>query len=584
MVDFPDNWQTLLPTVLGVMPSGTDIQLHGALVILQDLVEESLSDVQFFRLARDIIRAVYDVAVNENRKPNHRALAVRVFCSCFDLMDTVDGENKKEVKAFADEILRGWLPFFQHAVKMPLSNYTPGADKQPDDWYGPITLKLQVLKTLIKIKTVFPALLLPQSPNFFSAVWAELNTHQATYQALYLDNDFQGKLEDIDGLPYTLDFLVLEELDFLNQLIRASPVQKELEAQIKAHGAVGNTPWVLELMKILTNYSRIPQEEESLWDIDVSLYVAEETQVSTNYNARSACGDLFIKIGEWLQRGALDGLFAYTKTLFASGEVDWRSQESALYLYGALVADFQEMEKPVPDEISQAYLELVRYSVNVDGNREVEPLLRARGHLVAGKLSSSYRPACTLLEHTIHSMTNDTSEVVQVACIAALEGYAESGHVPKEFQKLILQGLQAYLDAKDLTELEDADDLLVTILTALREAIRMDSQTVLAPDSQALDLLFQVAKHGARNFQVTMIVSETFEDIVQSLSDSASYTALCAKVLPSLTGAFEVANMTEDLPLVTVSVESLPLQSGGSIADHIQAGNRVGCRSRAVWL
>ena len=66
-----------------------------------------------------------------------------------------------------------------------------------------------------------------------------------------------------------------------------------------------------------------------------------------------------------------------------------------------------------------------------------------------------------------------------------------------------------------------------------------------------------MAKHGAASFQLTMLVNETFEEIVSSLSSmgNEAYTALCEKVLPSLTGAFDVGNMTEDNPLTTLATE-----------------------------
>lgn len=548
MVDFPDDWPTLLPTVLSVMPNGTDVQLHGALRILQDLVEESLSEEQFFTMARDIIRAVYDVALNENRKQTHRGLAVLVFRGCFDLMDIVKEDHKQEVKAFADEVLKGWLPFLEQVIKAPLPDNGPNLESQPESWNGPIALKLQVAKTLIKIKTVFPALLLPQSTALFSATWEDLNKLQIPYQQLFIDSDAQGRLEDMDGLPFTLDFLVLEELDLLNQLLRAPLVQKELEAQINAHGSLHETPWVLDLMQLATSYSRVTQEEEGLWDIDVSLYLAEETSVSSNYTARTACGDFLIKVGEWLHHRALEGLFAYSKTLF-TGNTDWRSQEASLYLFNMLVSDFQDCSKPVPDEIAQAYLELVNYAIN----RQEEPILRARGYLVAGMLSSGFSPAATLLDRTIESITREPSELVQVACAKAVEGFIKSGNVPQDRQIPIVAAVQQFLEAKDLTELEDADDLLVTLLDTLRSAINMDKRIAVHIDSKAVDLLFLIAKHGASNFQVTMVVCEAFEDIARSLTDTSSYTALCTKVLPSLTGAFDVADMTHDDPLVTVS-------------------------------
>jgi hypothetical protein len=87
----------------------------------------------------------------------------------------------------------------------------------------------------------------------------------------------------------------------------------------------------------------------------------------------------------------------------------------------------------------------------------------------------------------------------------------------------------------------------------------MDRRVAISNQSKALDLLFTIAKHGANNFQVTMLVCEAFEDVVGALRDSASYTTLCAKVLPSLTGAFDVANMTQDNPLVTVRFNRAPV-------------------------
>lgn len=547
MVDFPSQWPALLPSVLRVMPQGTDAQLHGALRILQDLVEESLSDEQFFTVARDIIGACYQVALDNNRKQTHRALAVLVFRSCFDLMDIVKDDHKKEVRAFADEMLKGWLPYLEEVIKAELPAMEGQEHTAPDTWYGPVALKVQSVKTLIKVKTVFKSLLLPRSPELFGAAWAELGRLQKKYQELFIDSDAQGRLEDIDGLPFTLDFLVLEELDFLNQCIRASPVQKQLEAEIITNGGVGNTKWAFDLMELLVSYSQITQEEEGLWDIDVSLYLAEETSVSSSYTARTACGDVLIKLGEWLHQQALEALLAYTKSLFATNGGDWRRQEAALYLFTTIIRDFQDCQKAVPEEISLIYLEMVNYAIS----RPEEPILRARGFIVAGTLSISYPPALSLFESAIQAITRDESELVQVSCVKALEGFIEAG-IPAEQQPAIINAIASFMEAKDLTELEDADDLLVTLLETLRTTILMDLRIAIATNSPAIDLLFTIAKNGAANFQVTMIVCEAFEEIARTMTDTASYTALCAKIIPSITGAFDVANVLEDDPLVTV--------------------------------
>lgn len=478
-------------------------------------------------------------------------------------MDMVKDEHGGEVKAFADEAIKAWLPFFLETMKVALPPRQNSVDegyesprKEPEEWRGIIALKLQVMKTLMKIRTVFPQLLLPQSPVIFSATWAELSLLQEFFQDMYIEHDEQGRLEDSDNLPYTLDFLVLEELDFLQSCFRAPPVQKELEAQIQAHPSIQSTPWILDVMKLAVAYAQIPKEEEGLWDIDVNLFLAEETSVTGNFTARIACGDLIIKLGEWLHQGALEGLLAYTKALFTDKNSTWRTREASLYLLTQVMNDFIDVDKVVPIGIITAFLEFIDYSVN----REDEYLLRARGYLVAGVLvqaiSSDAFPSLTLLDRTVKAVNNDESEVVKVACIKAIQGFIKApGGVPADRQIPICVAISDFLHAKDLTQLEDADDLLVTLVESLRAAIQLDPRISIASGSGVLDLLFLMAKHGAASFQLTMLVNETFEEIVQYLSGVGrdAYAALCEKVLPSLTGAFDVGNMTEDNSLTTVS-------------------------------
>ncbi|KAL3420014.1 importin-beta domain-containing protein [Phlyctema vagabunda] len=476
-------------------------------------------------------------------------------------MDMVKDEHGPEVKAFADEALSAWSPFFLNILKEQLpakpasgeEGYDNENKSQPEAWRGVIALKLQVVKTLMKIRAVFPQLLLPQSPVLFSTTWAELSILQDQYRDMYVENDEQGRLEDADGLPYTLDFLVLEELDFLQSCLRAPPVQKELEAQLQANGGVQGTPWIMDVMKLAVGYAQIPKEEEDLWDIDVNLFLAEETSVTANYTSRTACGDLLIKLGEWLHQGALEGLLMYTKALFNVETATWRSRESALYLLTQLMNDFLDVEKAVVPELLSQYLDLIDYSIN----RHDEPLLRARGYLVAGVLIQSLPSLGPgLLDRTIAAVNKDEAEVVNVACIKALQGFIKAQTVPADRQVPIVASISEFLYAKDLTELEDSDDLLVTLVESLRAAMSIDPRICVA-EGGALDLLFVIAKHGASNFQLTMLVNETFEEIVASLAGGDAYAALCSKVLPSLTGAFDVANVTGDDPLVTLATELL---------------------------
>ncbi|POS86731.1 hypothetical protein EPUL_000976 [Erysiphe pulchra] len=540
--DFPHQWPSLLPTLLHIIPNASDQQLNGALKVLSDLVEDALTEEQFFLVARDILKVVYDVAISEARKPVLRAMAISIFRETFDIMEMIKQDHGNEVKEFADEALKLWLPLFLNLIKrtIPIRNI----DSNDDHRRGIIALKLQVVKTLMKIRLVFPKLLLPQTIVFFSATWAELNLLKEEYQS--------WRLEDADGLPYTLDFLVLEELDFLQSCLKAPLVQKELELQLQEYSKISESEWVFNVMKLAVYYAQITKEEEDLWDIDVNLFLAEEISVTTNYTARTACADLLIKLGEWLHQAALEGLLIFSQRLFSAPDSTWRMREAALYLLTQLLNDFMDIGKIVAPEIIGACFGLIEYAIS----RNDEPLLRARGYLIAGIVVQSI-PDMSLdfLTKTIKSINSDESEVVKVSCIKSIQGWVKDRSVP-EHQLLIISAISEYLYSKDMTELADADDLLVTLVETLRASINIDP-CITVGDSPVLDLLFQLAKHGAANFQMTMLVTETFEDIVKKFSGTDLFTQLCLKVLPSLTGAFDVGKITGDSPLVELATELL---------------------------
>lgn len=170
----------------------------------------------------------------------------------------------------------------------------------------------------MKIRMVFPTLLTTQSPQLFTTLWEELSSIQGHYFEMFVQDERQGRLEDTDGLPYTLDFLVLEEIDLMQALIKAPPVKAELQAQLQnANEAATTSGWLPEIIKLAATYAQITAEEEGIWEIDVNLFLSEETSVTANYTPRTCGGDLIIKLGEWLKVTVIQALVVYINNLFA---------------------------------------------------------------------------------------------------------------------------------------------------------------------------------------------------------------------------------------------------------------------------
>lgn len=154
--DFPDQWPDLLDILLTQIPNATDGQLYGILKVLGELVEDCFNETQFFGVAKQLLKVIHDVAVNDTRKPTLRAQACSVFRACIDILEMVMEDHKAAVKSFADEVLQDWNPFFIHAMKTPLpeppseqeeNEETPGAET----YRGLVALKLQVVKVTISI-------------------------------------------------------------------------------------------------------------------------------------------------------------------------------------------------------------------------------------------------------------------------------------------------------------------------------------------------------------------------------------------------------------------------------------------------
>ncbi|KAF2219234.1 armadillo-type protein [Elsinoe ampelina] len=557
--DFPDEWPDLLPDLLRLIPQATDGQLHGALKVLQDLVDDCLNEEQFFKVARDLIRTVYDVAANESRKPTLRALAISVFRSSFDTLEMIMEDHKLAVTGFAEETLNAWNPFLLATIKSQLPQ-PPAEDEKSaasERYRGLVALKLQVVKVLMRIRSVFPSVLAPQSLALFSAVWEDLSTLQSQYQAFYIEDDRQGRLEDGDGLPYTLDFLVLEELDFMQACLRAPPVRKELQRQLQSPETAN---WVTEVMRLAVNYAHITTEEEGLWDIDLNIFLSEESSVTANYTPRTACGELAIKLGEWIPDATIHGMLAHSQAIF-SGESKWKAKEAALYTLNSLLRDIQEVDRTIPAEAAHRFVEFVGQAIHHE-----EAFLRARGHLVAGSLIKTSGPSLAslgtqFLSNSLSAMTSDESDVVKVSCVRALQSYLSSLEHSQThpLQVTIIASLSQFLATQDLNDLAESEDVMIALLETLRDAILLDTRVVLADNASGLDLLFTMAAHGASNFQLAMLITETFEEVASTLASTSpeSFSALCAKVLPSLTGAFDIANLTEENALTSLAADML---------------------------
>ncbi|KAL8940445.1 MAG: hypothetical protein Q9216_002815 [Gyalolechia sp. 2 TL-2023] len=566
--DFPDSWPSLLPTLLQLIPQSHDTQLHGVLVVLGNLVEDGFDEEQFGKSAVELVKCIYNIATDEEKTLTSRALAVSIFRACFDTMELMYQTEKASVKQFMQEASDAWTPFFINVLKVPLPQI-PSEEQEEElglgSWRGVIALKTQVVKALDKIHRLFPHLLSQHTLALFSTVWESLQTHVGPYVSLYVADNRQGRLEDADRLPYTLDFLIIEELDYIQTLLGSVTVKRELEAQITpeniSNGALQET-WLGQIMAILVGYSQITQEDEGLWNFDVNVFLSEETSETANYSPRNACTYLVQKLSKW---PVLESLLAYTKTTYEGESSDARTKEAALFVLKQILDELDSCSAEVSPDLARAFLEYIGLAMHNE-----DEFLRARGYILAARLTTISSAGLLDIvpeyaQQTLNIIDQDSSDVVKVSCIRSLQEYLKTlpSSRAREFQVQTVAAISNFLSSQDLSELKESEDLLDTLVETLRDAIMADPSLCL--EHPALDVLFTMASYGASSFQTTMLVNEAFESITSSMAAKGhdAYAQLCAKVLPTLTGALDVGDMTSENALSDMAVSLL-----SSLAEH----------------
>ncbi len=354
----------------------------------------------------------------------------------------------------------------------------------------------------------------------------------------------------------------MEEIDFLQVVLRAPVVRKELSQQLKQPGASeSGFGWIQELIGLLVQYSRVSNEEQGMWDVDVNIYLSEMDAITANYTPRAACAEIVSRtLYDWLKQSVIDAMLFFDKqrTLSGSKPVLSKEQEAFLYLLNQGLKEFDNSNTNLESSLVSRIMEQVAGSL-----QQSSPYVRAGAHFVLGTLfkvaGDGYQEAgVSAFANAVQSISADDSDIVKVACFNVLPQYMDS--LPKKstrpLQNAVFDAVAGFIAEHDLKEeLEESDDVKGALITALRDAILLDTSSIL--ESSAIDTLLTLASDGATSFLLASQVEESFEGIAASISEHGNeqYAKLCSKTIPALSGAFDIGDMTSESALTNLAAE-----------------------------
>ena len=383
----------------------------------------------------------------------------------------------------------------------------------------------------------FAKLFEPYTDKLFGATWADLNSVKDMYVREFIIEEAEGRLVNSDGLPYSLDLYVLELLDFVQACMGHKSVREQIERAGFVHG--GASPFS-QMVYSAVALAQITGEDKTMWDMDLNVFLSEETAISANYTPRTASTDLILKLGECFPIQTVEALFDHTQRIFGSTE-NFGLKEAALQLWDQLLNEYAETEQTIDPNVANGLLDFIVSALGSAG--EQAQFLRARGYSVASTLTKAMISTIAdkvpeLMGESIRASTSDPSDIVQITALRVFQRYRES--VPKEqllpFQASIVTSVWRFLTSKaDDDDPEDSQDVLTELMETLRSAITINYSIVLDTEHLQIDIphiIFAIANKGVDNPHLLALIRDTFDDITEGAPEI--YIPLCGKILPSL--------------------------------------------------
>lgn len=376
------------------------------------------------------------------------------------------------------------------------------------------------------------------------------------YVEEFVQKGAEGRLVDVDSLPYSLDLYVLEQLDFIQSCLGNSTVKDHIGQA--GFGLAGSSPFSQMVFTAIA-LSQIAGEDKTMWEIDLNVFLSEETSISANYTPRTASGDLILKLGECFPTQTVESLFDHTQRIFAS--TGGRSlKESALHLWDQLLNEYAEMGRAIDESAATGLLSFV--VVAIGSSDEENQFLRARGYSVAASLTKAMYPTiqdkvAELMEQSIRASTGDPSTIVQITALRAFQRYRDS--VPldmlRPFQASIITAIRAFLAKKSDDDPEDSQDALTELVETIRSTIGIKHAAVLDDTLHVPELLLSIAGSGVTNHHLLGIIRDTFAEIAEGSPEI--YLPLCNKLLPILTHMLDLDASGREHPLIALAMDIL---------------------------
>lgn len=521
-VDFPEEWPDLLETIISMIEGNISSKITGALTVLSELLNDSLSESDFFSFGLRILDAIYNIASSQDQEYESRTIAVQCFVLAINFFLMAEDSQQAAMEAFAGDVLLKWSELFAAVLGDHDSNNSALAQ-----------FKIEVMSAITQMESAFP----DQTGNQFAVLTPPVINDLRALASLS-EVRRQASLSATSHL--TMDDLVVAEVGFL-RLVFDSDI-KGTSREINR-----NESAVSEIVELFIQLCQLTEEME---DLDLNEYVTNETDMSVEKVVRAEVASV---LGLIRSPYLLTACWQKASAAF-NASASWVMREASLYVFGNALLDASAAQ------ISQLTGDYLKGIVQLCTMEVHEPLLLSRIIIVSsivakslgGRLDQATRQEC--LVRAIETGISASDDIVKISCVIAVNRFASESkrYAALSTYQTALFGLIASL-------VDDAaEDTPSFLMEFFLRVIKINPAVAInSPD--VLKLLLALVAKDTANIELTMEARDVLEELVSDATDNGSFDSLAENVFASL---FPVLSSVENFEYTPDFMLALDLISG----------------------
>ncbi|WVQ75750.1 hypothetical protein IAR50_005381 [Cryptococcus sp. DSM 104548] len=520
--DWPEDYPSLLPSLIQLLNNGSPNSIHGSMRVIQDFVRNDLSEDQLLPVVQELLPAVLNILGNPAaHSPTTRASTVHVFRQVLRMLETIREEHPQAAKSAIDSLSAVWLDAFKQLLAQD------AAAEVQAKWTA-INVRVEIFRTLSLYQNAFKTLIAPHVPELIQLSLNNLQSLLPLFRAFYLSSEDDapeppsptsdvGMMDDKTGLPELASAI----FDLLTPVVRSKPALPVLISG--PEGSESPTPVLEQLIKVVQEWTQVTKENTEEWMEDPNAFVVDEDDDNEQYSVRTCGYDLVGSvIDKWTRPVAsvlqkiIEDKVQNAASARQSGSPDWwKPLESVLALIGGIADDVRDILEDDQEQRRSPAIDIGFLFDNVIpgllGQNET-PFLQGRAFVFASQFSSmlNQQLAGQYLSAAVQVLeASEVSVPVKISAVKTIKNFCR--HVDpivlKPFSSKILHLILPLLP-------QASSETLYLVLETLRAITSMDD-----------DLL---------NEQTTVVVINVLFDVWLKCSDDPVTTAIIEENIESI--------------------------------------------------